>query len=113
MSKLNITLDVTKFNKAKIVDRVYTTRGGEKVTKKEYKVEVVPLKEPKFVTEGATFKLIKTHFVVEAQTKEERAAKAPSVYVGEGFVFESKGAVESQDTIEYPDEQINTEDIPF
>lgn len=125
MSKISITLDVSKINKAKIVDRKYTNKAGVEVVQKQYKIEVVPTKEVKVIAQGDTWVMKKTHFVVEAQTKEERAGKAPSVYVGEGFTFEEKGngvlnapvqkqsSLDNFDTIEYPDEDINVDDIPF
>lgn len=88
--KINLTLNLSKIDKTKIIDRTYKDKDDNEVTNKEYKVEVIELKQPKFVTEGDTWKMLKTHFVVEAQTKEEKAEKKPANYVGEGFTFESK-----------------------
>lgn len=114
MNKISLTLDVTKFNKAKISERKYVNKRNEEVTTKEYKVDVIPSKEVKVIAQGNDWVMKKTHFVVEAQTKEERAAKAPTVYVGEGFTFEKKEQeVTQNDTIDYPEEDINPDDIPF
>lgn len=117
MQKLNITLDLSKINKDKIVPRTFTNKAGEEITVKEYKIEVIPLKEQRMIKAGNGWNLMKTHFVVEGQTKEERAAKAPSVFIGEGLQFVDTA---SQD-VEYPDpdmKRLNSDgtspdDIPF
>lgn len=88
MAKLSITLDLTKIDKTRIVERKYQDRDGVEHTAKEYKVDLVELREPKFIKEGSWGRMLKTHFVVQAQTKEEREAKAPSVFIGDGFKFE-------------------------
>lgn len=98
MNKISITLDVSKISKTKIIDRKYTNKENTEVIVKEYKIDVVPVKEVKVVAQGDTWIMKKTHFVVEAQTKEERADKTPSVYVGEGFSFESREVVTPQST---------------
>ena len=115
MHKVSITLDVSKFDKSKIVDRKFKTQAGVEVTQKEYKIELIPRKEVKTVKETDTYKLDNTHFVVQQQTKEERAARAPAVYVGQGFTFINKESTTSnQDSgVEYPNDDINAEDIPF
>lgn len=118
MNKINITIDVSKIDKSKIVDRKFTTKDGQEVVIKEYKMELIQLKEPKFVKEGDTYKMIKTHFVKESQTKEEKAEKRPDNFIGDGFVFEPKESpVESdsprQTSAGYNGEKINVEDIPF
>ncbi len=90
MQKINITLNLSKINKDKIVDRTYKDEQGNDVTEKTYKIEVIPLKAPKFITQGDTWIMNKTHFVVEAQTKEERNSNGATNYVGEGFEFTTK-----------------------
>lgn len=96
MNKINITIDVSKIDKSKIVERRYTDREGKEVVLKEYKMELIPLNAPKFVKEGENWKLIKTHFAVEAQTKEEKASKVESKFIGDGFVFEDKSPVSNE-----------------
>lgn len=111
-NRISITIDVSKINKSKIVDRKYINRDKQEVLVKDYKVELIEMKEPKVIKDGDGWTLKKTHFLVEAQTKEERAAKAKGVFVGEGFMFIGKeGEPENQDTGASAD--INTEDIPF
>lgn len=88
MEKISITLDLSKVDKTRIVPRTYTNKDNEQITSKDYKVEMIPLKEKKLIKEGDGWKMYKTHFVVQAQTKEERENKTPSVFLGDGFQFE-------------------------
>lgn len=90
MKKISITLNVTKIDKSKIFERTYKNKDGEEITEKLYKFDLIETKEPKFVAEGDTWTMFKTHFGAEAQTKDERADKKPANYVAEGFVFEQK-----------------------
>lgn len=109
---IQITIDVSKINKSKIVDRKYTNREGKEVVVKEYKTELVALKEPKKITSGDGWVLNKTHFLAEAQTKEEKASKTKSVFIGEGFQFvQTNDKAENHDT--GTSEDVNPEDIPF
>lgn len=114
MEKISVTLDLSKIDKSKIVDRKYTDKAGVEHVAKEYKIDVVPLKAEKFVTEGSWGKMFKTHFVAQAQTKAEREAQAPSVFIGDGFRFESAKSQNSPSVLpNYTEEKINPEDIPF
>ena len=121
MSKINVTLDVSKISKDKIVSRTFKNRDGEEVTVKEYKVELIELKAPKFVKEGEGWKMIKTHFVVEAQTKEERANKVDQNFIGDGFVFEEKSSPtnefqqlrDNHNSQFKKEDEPNVDDIPF
>lgn len=85
--KIQLTLDAAKLRPL-VQQREYTNKDGEQVVVQEIKIEVVPLKEEnqKVVYETDRYRLVKTHFAVAPQTKEEREAKAPAVYVGEGIV---------------------------
>lgn len=90
MNKISITLNVSNVPKDKIFERVYKDKEGNEVKERLYKFDLIESKEAKFVTEGATWVMKKTHFGVDAQTKQERESKAKAVYVAEGFVFENK-----------------------
>lgn len=90
MEKISITLNVSKIDKSKIFERTYKDKEGNDITEKLYKFDLIKGKEAKFVTEGDTWKMIKTHFGAETQTKEERDAKKKPNYVAEGFIFENK-----------------------
>lgn len=82
--KIFITLDLSKIDKTKVFTETYNKRDGTRVTARRYRIEVIPLKEPQVIND--TMK--KTHFVVEGMTKEERAARKPSVSLGDGIQFE-------------------------
>jgi len=91
MSKISIKIDLSKIDKTKITERKYTNKEGKEVVIREYALDIVPLKEKKLIKEGDTWAMVKTHFVAEPQTKEERANGQPSVILGDGIVFEDKG----------------------
>lgn len=90
MNKITINIDLTKLDKTRIQERTYTNKNGQEVTVKEYKMEVVPLNLQKTIKEGDTWLLRKTHFVCDAQTKEERTNKKETVYLGEGVMFQDR-----------------------
>jgi hypothetical protein len=106
MQKISITLDLAKINKAKITDRTFDTLNGQQ-TAKEYKIDVIPLKEEKLIKEGDTWKMIKTHFVAEAQTKEERENGVKGTIIGDGIMFKDK--LEDLDV----NQDLGSDDIPF
>lgn len=85
--RILVTLDLTKISKEKIVPRSYENRDNETVTTKDYKIEVVPLREPQLLKTGDGWKLFKTHFVVEALSDEERAEKKKGKALGDGLMF--------------------------
>ena len=84
MSKVTITLDVNKL-KGLTTERTFNTREGEPVTVKELKFELVEVKEPKVIFSADKYDLVKTHFAAALQTKEQRDAKEPSLFIGEGI----------------------------
>ena len=97
MSKvINISIDVSMINKEKI--KVHTNGSHY------YSMSVMERKEPD--TYG------NTHYVVEQQTKDERAAKAPKNYLkssGKEFVFGGEAQVATNDaTLDD-----NDSDLPF
>ncbi len=118
--KINIRIDVTKIDKSKIITRSFKNKKGETITVKELSLDIVPLKETKLLKEGPTYQLYKTHFVAIQSTKEEREAKAKSTIIGEGTMFinteERDKKVDKEadkDSMDYPEEEINPDDIPF
>lgn len=90
MQKISITLNVSKIDKSKIIERKYTNKEGNEVIEKLYKFDLIEAKEPKFVAQGDTWVMKKTHFGAETFTKEEKANKKEPNYVAEGFTFEKK-----------------------
>lgn len=109
MNKVSITLNADKLRDL-IETREYTNSEGEQVKVREIKLDIVPLKEKKFIKEGEGWKMMKTHFVAKPQTKEEREKQVETVFVGDGITFENT----REETVsqEQP-EEINPEDIPF
>ena len=84
MSKIQVTLDATKLRNL-VSKREYQNKQGETVQVQEVKFELVPVKEPKTIYTAEKYKIDKTHFASVIQTKEEREAKADTIYIGEGF----------------------------
>ncbi len=84
MSKIQITLDATKLRNL-ISNREFQNKAGETVKLQEVKFELVEVKELKQIYEKDNMRIMKTHFACVIQTKEEREAKADTVYIGEGF----------------------------
>lgn len=93
--KISITIDLTKIDKTKIVNREFTNKAGEKITAKDLKLDIVPLKEPKILKEGDTWQLVKTHFVSMSQTKQERESNTKSTIIGDGVQLQDKGTTVS------------------
>lgn len=119
-NKILIKIDVTKINKDKIKERRYMKDGVE-VVAKEYEMECVPLKEPKFIkrgtaTNGEEWQLLKTGFVVEKKDKDSK--DEPDVFLGDGLEFEKIHAnsanipTETIEEVEYPKDE-NSIEIPF
>jgi len=113
MQKILITVDVTKIDKSKIVERRFTNKLGHEVTVKDLKMEVVELKEPKLITQGGDWQLWKTHFVALEQTKQQKEAKEKSVIIGEGASFLKPSSKVKEPEDDVPMEDINPSDIPF
>jgi hypothetical protein len=86
-NRITITVDLTKLDKSRIKTRNYE-RNGEQFTAKEIQLDIVPLREREIKKEGETWRLLKTCFVAEAPTKEERQSKAKTSIVGDGVEFQ-------------------------
>lgn len=86
--KIIVKIDISQIDKNKVILNEYTKRDGTVVRERNYSVDVVPLKEQQVIkTLQNGSQLVKTHFVAESQTKEERVQKAPTKYVGSGVQF--------------------------
>jgi hypothetical protein len=85
-NKIQITLDATKLRNL-VSKRTYQNKQGEQVEAQEVKFELVPMKEEnqKVIFEKDNLQIVKTHFAVAIQTREERESKAQANYIGEGF----------------------------
>lgn len=105
MEKISITLDLGKIDKNKIKTRTYTNSNGQEVSIKEYKLDIVPVKEAKLIKDGGSWQMWKTHFVAEPTSKEEKEAGVKSKILGDGIVFKN---VEAEQNAE-----LDSEKIPF
>ena len=101
MSKIQVTLDATKLRNL-VSKRTYQNKQGEQVETQEVKFELVPMKEEnkKVIYEKDDLSIVKTHFAVVIQTKEEREAKAPTNYIGEGFTQVWKNDVSKVEVVQ-------------
>lgn len=112
MQKISITVDLTKIDKSKIIERKYENKNGEMVTVKEYRMEVVPVREEnqKLIKTGPNWKMVKTHFVADTQTKEERESGKKSTIFGDGIQF-----FNTDNQVDRDFDNINQDrgDIPF
>jgi hypothetical protein len=86
MQKISITLDAVKLRNL-VSKRNYTNKEGQEVVLQEVKFDLVELADDKkkVVYTAEKYVLEKTHFAVAQQTKDEREAKTPAVFVGEGI----------------------------
>jgi hypothetical protein len=105
--KVSLNINLTALDKSKIVERKYKNSEGVEVVEQVYKADLVELKEKKFVAEGPTWIMRKTHFLSDPQTREERLAKKKSNFIGEGFIFESKEQETTEQDVEESSENHN------
>lgn len=113
MSKIQVTLDAAKLRNL-VSKREYQNKNGETVQLQEVKFELVEVKEHKEVYKKDNMRIMKTHFASAIQNKEEREAKADTVYIGEGYtiVFGSdKEATEAKPATTTSEEE--PDDLPF
>lgn len=90
MEKINITLDLGKIDKNRITTRTFVNRDNQQITVKEYKLEIVPVRERKLIKSGDTWDMVKTHFVAEPTTKDERDRGIQGNILGDGIQFISR-----------------------
>jgi len=113
MAKIQVTLDATKLRNL-VSKREYRNKNGETVQLQEVKFELVEVKEHKEVYKKDNMRILKTHFASVIQTKEEREAKADTIYIGEGYTTiwgSDKEAPESKPETATSEEE--PEDLPF
>lgn len=109
MQKLKLQIDVTKIDKTQIKERTYINKGGVEVTVKDLNLEVIPLKERKFIKETEKGSLYKTHFVAHQSTKNDDGTYENGAIIGDGITFEPKG----ESIPPQAREEINPDDVPF
>lgn len=110
MAKITVTLDAQKLRNL-VSKRSYKNKEGQGMEVQEVKFELVEVKEPKTVFTADKYELVKTHFAAAVQTKEEREAKADTVFIGEGIttIWKNDSAPVQQSNSAVDDSQ----DLPF
>jgi hypothetical protein len=106
--KITISIDVTKIDKSKIVDRKYTNKEGKEVLQRLYKLDIIPVKDERMVKDGGTWKIVKTHFVAESQTPEERKTKTKGIIIGDGVVIRN-----NDHGVDMGGDRVDESQIPF
>lgn len=108
-------LSVGEVAKKLLETRTYKNKDGEEVKLTEIVFELIDLKpeKQKTIYSHEKFDLVKTHFAVKRQTKEERDAKADTLFVGEGISQIWKGGNSAQDKKAESDKQADETDLPF
>jgi len=109
MTKITVTLDATKLRNL-VSKRTYQNKQGEQVELQEVKFELVPVKETKTIYIKDNMRIDKTHFACVIQTKEERDAKAPTIFIGDGFttIWNNSESVPA-----VPIQEAPADDLPF
>lgn len=114
MAKISVTLDASKLRNL-VSKRTYQNKDGQQVEVQEVKFELVEVKEPKEIFKKDNMRIVKTHFASVIQTKEEREAKAPTIYIGEGFttIWDNVNNVEVHNAVVVQPTQEENDDLPF
>lgn len=113
MSKIQVTLDATKL-RSLVTKRTYKNKENADVEVQEVKFELIAVKEPKTIYTGNGYRIDKTHFASVIQTKEQREAKAETIFIGDGFttVWENANTpAETHTAVPIPQEE--HDDLPF
>ena len=111
--KVSVTLDANKLREL-VSKRNYTNHQGEYVEVQEVKFDLIEMKPEshKVIYSHEKFDLVKTHFAVQQQTKEEREANTPPNYIGEGIsqVWKNESGPSSPPAIAQDD---GSDTLPF
>lgn len=112
--KIQVSLDAQKLREL-VSKRSYTNQQGEYVEVQEVKFDLIEMKpeSKKVIYTHEKFDLIKTHFAVQQQTKEEREANTPPNYIGEGIsqVWKNESVPTATTAVEQDDGSGNS--LPF
>jgi hypothetical protein len=90
MNKISITIDVSQVTKEKIIPRAFTNKEGHEVVAKDYKLDIIPLREEKVLWEGEDTIMVKCGFVAEAPNEEEKRAQTKTKIIGSAIEFRKK-----------------------
>ena len=113
--KVTVTLDASKLRNL-VTQRSYTDRDGKEVQLQEIKFDLIEMKpeSQKTVFTAEKYSLVKTHFAVEQQTKEQRDAGMAVNYIGEGVsIIWNNDNHTAKPYNETPTTQDGGDDFPF
>lgn len=84
-NKIKVSIDANKAREI-LVKEKYTNKGGKEVEVQKLNFELIEKRDEskEIVYDSEKFYLVKTHFAVKPQTKEERESKAETFFVGDG-----------------------------
>ena len=109
--KIQVTLDAAKLRNL-VSKRSYNNSQGQSTEIQEVKFDLVELPEEKKkeIFDAEKYSMVKTHFAVAQQTKEEREAKADPYFVGEGISLMWKNTSAEAPEIE---NKVDLDEVPF
>ena len=110
MSKIQVTLNASLLRNL-VSKREFQNKAGETVQVQEVKFELVEVKEPKTIYTKDNMRIDKTHFACVIQSKEEREARADTIYIGEGFTTVWGSKTEIHEAV--PTTSTDTDDVLF
>jgi hypothetical protein len=126
MNKISITIDVSQVTKEKIIPRAFTNKEGHEIVAKDYRLDIIPLREEKIVKSGADWEMVKVAFVAEAPNDKEKADKTKTKIIGSAIEFRKKSqesTLSAQEKAEIQaskeaygikeDDEIDVASIPF
>lgn len=111
MAEIQVTLNANLLRNL-VTKRSYQNKSGETVELQEIKFKLVETKEAKTIFTADKYRIDKTHFACVIQTKEEREAKAETIYIGEGFTTIWNNA-ESIPAVPVTATEEEHDDVPF
>lgn len=92
MKKISVSIDVSKLDKTRFREVEWKDKEGAEHKANYVDLDIVELKEPRFVKEGPTWVMKKTHFIKQKGKKGEEMP-----FVGDGFSFEYKSEEGGED----------------
>ena len=113
-NKVKVSIDANKARDL-IQTRSYQNKEGNTVEIKEIVFELIEMRpeSQKVLKDAEKYQMVKTHFAVKPQTKEEREAKADSVFVGDGISIQWKSEGGSQPVAASTPSSAPSDDLPF
>lgn len=113
MERIKLQINVDEISKDRLEQvSYYSKQKNAQVMFKQLNLELVPLKQEQVKWEDKGRQLVKTHFISEALTQDERASGKKGNIIGDGLVWRTDETQKKFDSIEGSDE-IDPDGIPF